>query len=266
MPRSRFRRRRSRRSNRGFKRRFRRRIYGRRRNYRRRGRLPRAIGLAKKVKLTYVDLDTTSITVPAGAPMAYNSYKINSPHDVNNSLGSHTMVGFSEWTRFYGKYICIGAKITMNIMTSGGSGGNFIAFMGMHQNGPGTPPFGSSWVSLMSMRGNANWKFKVIQGSPQRKYTLSLYRPMWKILGNRTEYYGSGNFSAFWDTNPATLFGAWCGFASIGGTSIEGLEVETYVTVTQWIRFYDRKPLFQGLVGATEEDQAEGEDIAPDLV
>lgn len=119
----------------------------------------------------------------------------------------------------------------------------------MNQNSPSSPPWSTSWSALNAFQGNALSRFKTIHGNigatptgASGKCSLSMYQPMARIWGNKTEYYGSGNFSAPTNTNPNRVMGCWVGFMTNGGSTMPaGYFMDIKLTIDIWVRFYDRK-------------------------
>lgn len=212
----------------------------RRRRYKRysRRRIPLLWPHSKVVKLRYSDIDNPIVSLSTETTGKV-IYKLNSAYDVNASLASTAMPGFTEYTNMYKNYRVLGAKIKTKafVVSDAGSANDNVCNLGiyMSENDHSGTTNWSTWQELTRGNPNATATFfnKYNPGS------LSLYRPLWKVHGNRVHYNGNDGFAAFINASPATLIYGYLIVSSTSGGAVS-VNVALKTEVTLYVKFYVR--------------------------
>ena len=105
------------------------------------------------IKLKYVDVTTPVLSIPlAGAVSSPNIYALNGLFDVNGSIASTAIAGFTEWGQFYTKYRVKACKIDCDLLTETASAN--IGFLFHVQPAAAAPPTFTSWQAIREFQGN----------------------------------------------------------------------------------------------------------------
>lgn len=192
----------SRRFKRRGSRRFSRRIRKRPILRRRRGRRTKQLlwPNSQLVKFRYCDTDTPSIAIAAGTSAQKVEYKINSMYDINSAIASTTVPGYTEYTQMYGTYRVLGVKIKTTFLTNSDVTTPFNVGIIMHN----TQLAGIGWTDWQRyLRSNRHCVTSTM--TSQKPVTLSLYRKLGTVWGDKRQYLSNDGFSGGVGANPSLL-------------------------------------------------------------
>lgn len=199
----------------------------------------------KRVKLRYTDVDTPSLTFTSGSTtVVYQKYNLNSPFDVNTALGSTAMPGYAEWAAIYDQYMVTYCKITATFALDNGTPPIYVGVVFR-------PVYNetnwSSWKNWMELAGNPlphKRKLMSCAGGNKAVCTVSVGCPLWRLIGNKQEYFGSGSWTQVTTANPSRIIeGFVYALSANGATYTSTILVPINVKVDMWIKFYNKKTL-----------------------
>lgn len=163
-------------------------------------------------------------------------YKINSAYDVNNGFATTSMPGFNEMAQMWGQYRVLAAKVKTRVTLASAAANPVNVSIIMPGQSLLTP---SNWTQAMRMvRGNRHAVSKV--ATPYQQTTLSLYRKLGTVYGDRLQYRTNLNFTANTSSSPATLMYAQVMGASLDGAALTAQVYALKTEVTMWIKFFAR--------------------------
>lgn len=202
-----YRRRRSRSTLRSRKRYGRRRVYSRRksvRRFRRRGtrKILGGFPKVKTVKFNYEDQRTSWIIIKANEKFVYRVYELNNAFDIDPQVNNNTLTGYTRWSTVYNKALVTWAKMTVTFVS------DTVAprYVGLLFRPITAETTLSTWADWRNIPGN-NWiqKQYLLGGKGQKNdsVTLSIKAPLWRVWGNKRQYYGDLDFTHNTDAGPS---------------------------------------------------------------
>lgn len=233
-----------------------RRFQYRRRRFNKKSRRPSLFAPAYYfVKLRYMDVDTPTFnTTIAGTIVLVNTYKVNSPYDVNNSILSSTVPGFKEWANIYQRYRVMAAKISTEISVGyePPDAGSSATNIGNLVCGVYIPPVNTvapgGWSDYMSLRGEPYSKQAILQphGGSRDLIRMKVYANIGKLFGNRRQVLSDDNFDSDVSHNPSYVMS---GFVYVMNSVDSELPYPNVIArarteVTMYIKFYQRRQQF----------------------
>lgn len=122
----------------------------------------------------------------------------------------------------------------------------------------------SSWRAWRTIEGNG-WIHKMCMLSPAdqvgAKRRLSIKAPLWKVWGNKKEYYGTVGFASTTDTNPAVqIEGIIYTIMPVDNGAPSQIDIYTKIRLTVYVKFFGRRFLETTTLGG-----AETEDVVSNL-
>lgn len=199
----------------------------------------------KRIKLRYLDIDTPVLQFTQDVTtLVYNRYYINDPYDVNAAIGSTTMPGFTEWSTVYNQYMATYVKVTA---TFSGDVGNPPAYAGIVFRPLYNETNWSTWANWMKLKGNPIPHKRVLlseSGGSRSTVTLTVKCPLWRLFGNKPEFYGSGRFSNPVTSSPSHKIEGFVYMLTPGGQPFPATHSWAVQTeVTMWIKMFNKKTL-----------------------
>jgi hypothetical protein len=230
-----------RRRNATYKRRTKKRAGTRRKKYMRRN--GPSMGPSKIIKphlftkLSYVDVDTPSITCNSSVGFAYNTYVVNGAYDVNSAVISTAMPGFNEWIAFYKKYRVRAVKMVTS----------WVAIETQ-------PLYVMTYISGDAGSINVNWtdfreqesqnfnstKLLTPNGS-NGQCTTKVYCKLSTLVGSKLTYLTDLSYTGSITSNPAIpLYGYNVIMSPAGANFGTTFSQPVKTKITMYIEFFDR--------------------------
>lgn len=192
----------------------------------------------------FMDSTQTKLTLTSGgSAYTFATYNVNSAFDVTPALLNTSMPGYNEWSGIYNKYAVLYTKITTTFSLYNTVDPVYVGIFirPIFQEG-GL----NSWTGWRNLLGNPLPHKEIMTSSGDAnkgRVTLSVGVPIWKLWGNKIEYYGSGAFSAVINSNPSVLQQGFVYMLSNDGQSMNA-ECAVKTTVTMYVKFYNKRTLF----------------------
>lgn len=200
---------------------------------------------SKTVKLRYTDVDTPTLSFQGGlTTVQWRLFRINSPFDCNPQIASVSCPGFSQHAAIYVNYLVTYVKLRCTFTLAVGSPAFFVGCVlrPVYQEGNW-----STWKQWRDLKGNPiPHMVKLTSASEGGKGTVTcvVKAPLWKLIGNKTEYYGSGFWKALSTGNPSTLMeGFVYALTPAGGAYSNTYEIACQTEITMWTKFYNKRKL-----------------------
>lgn len=197
----------------------------------------------RTVKLRYIDHGTNGISVGTGDKYAIAYYKLNNAYDIDGQIGNSSMPGYNEWAQFYSRYLVTWVSMSVEFMNQT----EFACYAGVVFRPVTDETTWNTWK---------DWRDVEAQGFPCRlvmlnsrqsagsKKRLTVKCPLWKVLGDKKQYYSDLTFSAHTNANPTALIQ---GFAVVMcPTDLvppSPIKVFCNIKITAYVKFYNRKLL-----------------------
>lgn len=197
----------------------------------------------KMVKLRWVDVDNSTITIGPSQTWNSKSYKINDAYDVWPSLGGSAMPGFAAYAAMYHRYQVVGAKISIQAYPLANTF-PFPVMVGIHMDAGASTT--TTWADVMQLIcANTDSVSTLVTTSMPKG--LKIYRRLGSLLGNKLNYKADNLWQAQTDGSPTNIMYGYVYVAvpdgnALGGETAIGIWMKT--TVTMWIRFSDRKQIY----------------------
>lgn len=149
-------------------------------------------------------LNITNPVLPAGAfPYNYKQFNLNGMWDVDPSILSTAMPGFSEWGFFYQYYRAVSCKITCQ-MTNTNTKPMYFMIWAETPN----QPVPISWAQLIERSANPHSKITTLEvvGSNTTR-TLTMHINFAKLLGDTLDYKADNQWrGGILSSNPPSIF------------------------------------------------------------
>jgi len=191
------------------------------------------------VKLRYVDTDTPVLSA-TGLLFKANTYKINSPYDVNNSVGSTAMPGFNEWATLYTRYRVGFCKVTARFVNPC----TFPIYCGLYFNASSTPGL-TTWDAYRELQSQPFNRTKLCGpvGS-NNMVNLKIAYPIWKLLGNKQQYNSDTSYQSVTGTNPIIIY--YCNTYVLSPDGITNITASVTVQceVTMYCALFNRAVIY----------------------
>jgi len=180
------------------------------------------------VKLTFV----TSKSLATGTNVSSVRFTPNSAYDVDPVLGSTSTPGFSEWATLYGFYRVVAFSYKVDFVNTETTRSCAVYTVATNAD-PGT--------SLSYIAGaNPMSKMTVLAPlSGQNRASLSGSHKVADILGSDAPE-TADSYRATVAASPADLVWLGCGAQTLSGNSFTTGNVEVLISITMFVRFYDR--------------------------
>lgn len=170
---------------------------------------------------------------------ALNSYRINGPYDPNVAIGGGSCTGWDELAAIYGKYRCLGAKLTATcyntcatplVICVRARDSTDSAFSSGTQVVNGSYEYGANIraIRLVPYTG---------AGMAHPRGTVSLYASVRRLEGLRSNI--DEDYTAATNGTPVTQCAFDVCMAAWNGTTVS-LTSNVMVNVVYYVRFYDR--------------------------
>jgi len=161
-------------------------------------------------------------------------------YDVDPTILSTAMPGFSELATFYSIYRVIASAVTVEavIPSTDGIPGNSAVMVIVPLN---SSPAGASYADVIGWRGNTYSKSCLLPITAQPT-KLSSSMTTEKIFGSRAVYFDD-SFTSNVTTIPVNNWYWAFGFASDSNPPLANLDISVYIRLTVDIEFFSRKKL-----------------------
>jgi len=174
---------------------------------------------------------------------------MNSAYDIDAQILSDSVVGFKEWSAFYGRYLVTWAKIEVDFANAS----TVPMYVGMCFRPITNETTWSTWADWRNIEGNGMIS-RFVQlgagGSSQDMKKLTIKAPLWKVHGNKKEYYGDTGFSAPVDLNPGRLIDGFVWIQTPTDLAATlNLNIFTKIKITLYVKLFQRKLLKQSVFG-----------------
>jgi hypothetical protein len=204
--------------------------------------IPKSINLVFPDKMTVRLKYTAStlINIPVATGYNFLYYTPTSAYDVDPTVGSTAMPGFSEMATFYSTYRVVksGLKVDAILPSTDGIPGNSCIMVIVPLN---ASPTASTYLNVVGWRGNTYSQSRLlpITANPVR---LAASMTTEKIYGSRAIYYDD-NFASPVTTVPNNNWYWGIGFTSDALPPLATFDVSVYVQVDADVEFFARKRL-----------------------
>jgi len=201
--------------------------------------MPLITGNTHMVKMRFIEITTMSLGNSL-LTTDKETWQLNSAYSPNPSALSTSMPGFNEWAALYEKYKVMACKWTCTFVNMQPN----PIYAGMVMNSNVTTTTG--WGNLLETRGNLNAKQVLLDAYPAagNKQTISMYRKMGTLWGNRKEYLGDDNFGGNYNADPPNLIDGILWVGSFDGATAVGAINPIKVELEMWVKFYNKKIVF----------------------
>jgi len=181
---------------------------------------------------------TSPILTNNGFTYANDRWKLNSAYDVDPTLGSTAVTGFSEASSVYSMYRVLHCNFKVQFTNQEAFPATlYLVLVGSFVGDPGANSSGSlDWMmNAYSRRQLCSQSGGMDRGTFQKSIDLA------KLSGS-TSYLTDDSFASLCTTNPATiLYGVICADASGTNTFTTGKGFALSISYTFTVQFYGRK-------------------------
>lgn len=167
------------------------------------------------VKLPYSD---TAYTTATGTFGALQKFRLNSIYDPDYSGSGHQPMGYDQWTAIYERYTVIGAKVELQLYSTGSEIVDFVCFPSSFVTDPA-----SIYAAKEVKRA---WKTIVTPG--EKPVKKSFYFDMKKILGQKD--LSDDQFKTAIGTNPSDDAYLLCYTANVDGSTAIAFSMMARIT------------------------------------
>lgn len=206
--------------------------------------LPKIVENRRLVRLVYNDTDTPTIGLTTAISFVDRIYRTNSAWDVNPSIGSTAMPGFSEWAKFYNQYRVFAVKVKCQFVNNTTT----PYYCMIHLQSDAQPTSFTTWAALRQFESNTYTKTGILTPNTA-KGTLTLvskaYLPT--IFGLKGQYKTDANYKGYTGggadagSNPPRLLNAYVIVSSVdSGNFPANANLPCRTEITMFTEFYDR--------------------------